>query len=207
MPHHCRMANTRKRVVDPEAKQKAILDAAERLFAKQGYSQTSTTLIASQAGVAVGTIFKYFPDKATLLSALHQRIEQQFVDALVDAWAKPADCMEVKLGNVFTAMFTTAGRIKDIMPVLSMSIDTVTTEDYQPGQQMRQTIGDMLAEGVLSGGLKSHNTEHSAFLMHGLVEGALRCWMQKPSAAHQKELISTLLSITRTGLLANSKIT
>lgn len=101
-------------------------------------------------------------------------------------------------------MFATAAEMADIMPVLSMSIDTVTTADYQPGRQTRRTIGNMLEEGVRSGGFKKHNTDHAAFLMHGMVEGALRCWMEKPTAAHQKALISTLLSITHDGLLADS---
>jgi len=48
-------------------KQRAILEAAETLFAEAGYSETSTANIARQAGVTEKTLFKHFPTKQILL--------------------------------------------------------------------------------------------------------------------------------------------
>ncbi|MEO8718508.1 MAG: helix-turn-helix domain-containing protein [Burkholderiales bacterium] len=48
-------------------KEAAILAAAEELFANRGYAATRTADIASAANVTERTLFKYFPDKATLL--------------------------------------------------------------------------------------------------------------------------------------------
>jgi AcrR family transcriptional regulator len=48
-------------------KQKAILEAAESLFAEAGYSETSTANIAKRAGVTEKTLFKHFPTKQDLL--------------------------------------------------------------------------------------------------------------------------------------------
>ena len=42
------------------AKRKKILETSIDLFAKNGYSNTSTSEIAKIAGVAEGTIFKHF---------------------------------------------------------------------------------------------------------------------------------------------------
>jgi AcrR family transcriptional regulator len=50
--------------VDTEQK---ILAAAERLFAERGYAGTRTAEIARTAKVTERTLFKYYPDKATLL--------------------------------------------------------------------------------------------------------------------------------------------
>jgi AcrR family transcriptional regulator len=47
-----------------------LLDAAARTFAEQGYPSTSVDDIATAAGVARGTVYKYFTDKADLLSVL-----------------------------------------------------------------------------------------------------------------------------------------
>ncbi|WP_040792685.1 TetR/AcrR family transcriptional regulator [Nocardia paucivorans] len=47
-----------------------ILDAAERLFAAQGFDATSTAAIAAAAGVPKGLIFYYFPTKEAILSTL-----------------------------------------------------------------------------------------------------------------------------------------
>jgi AcrR family transcriptional regulator len=48
-------------------KQKAILEAAETLFAEAGYNETSTAAIARKAGVTEKTLFKHFPTKQHLL--------------------------------------------------------------------------------------------------------------------------------------------
>lgn len=60
----------RKRVADART---SILQAAERLFAQYGYDGTTTRMIASEAGVAEGTIYVYFPSKRHLLLSLIQQ--------------------------------------------------------------------------------------------------------------------------------------
>jgi AcrR family transcriptional regulator len=55
--------------VTKKAKEKTratILAAAEKLFLRNGYEQTTTRDIASAAEIAAGTLFNYFPSKETL---------------------------------------------------------------------------------------------------------------------------------------------
>lgn len=59
-----------------------ILSAAERLFAERGYAGTRTVEIARAAGVTERTLFKHFPDKASLL-------ERVVAPALAAAAAPP----------------------------------------------------------------------------------------------------------------------
>src|SRR4030066_1568224 len=56
-----------KRAIDKRA---VILDAALRTFVKRGYPKTKVAEIASEAGVAEGTLYNYFPSKEDLLLAL-----------------------------------------------------------------------------------------------------------------------------------------
>ncbi|MEH1818340.1 MAG: TetR/AcrR family transcriptional regulator [Nostoc sp.] len=44
-----------------------ILEAAQRLFASQGFDGTTTRDLAQQAGVAEGTLFRHFPNKKAIL--------------------------------------------------------------------------------------------------------------------------------------------
>jgi AcrR family transcriptional regulator len=53
-----------------EATRKEILDAAEKLFLKDGYVATSMAAIADQAGVALKTVYLAFETKSGLLRAL-----------------------------------------------------------------------------------------------------------------------------------------
>jgi AcrR family transcriptional regulator len=47
-----------------------ILDAAEELFAEEGFDATPTARIAERAGVAKGLLFYYFPQKLDVLRTL-----------------------------------------------------------------------------------------------------------------------------------------
>lgn len=47
-----------------------IVEAALNLFSRQGYNGTTTRQIAKQAGIAEGTLFRYFPNKKSLLQSI-----------------------------------------------------------------------------------------------------------------------------------------
>lgn len=48
----------------------AILDAAVQVLAKEGARRFTTTRVAEKAGVSVGSLYQYFPNKAALLFRL-----------------------------------------------------------------------------------------------------------------------------------------
>lgn len=72
-----------------------ILDAADALLAREGAATLTTTRIAEEAGVAVGSVYAYFADKEAIAEAIALRHWQRFAD-LVAATAEaeeraPAD--------------------------------------------------------------------------------------------------------------------
>jgi AcrR family transcriptional regulator len=56
----------------------AILDAAAQLFGRYGYAATTTNKVAERAGVSIGSLYQYFPNKDALLYALGERHMRQF---------------------------------------------------------------------------------------------------------------------------------
>ena len=67
------MATTTERIRNPERSRAAILDAAEQLFAEQGYDATSLTEVGAAAGVSRGTPGYFFRSKAELYQAVLDR--------------------------------------------------------------------------------------------------------------------------------------
>ena len=51
----------------------AILEAAVQVFESHGYAAGTTARIAARAGVSVGTLYQYFPNKDAILAALAER--------------------------------------------------------------------------------------------------------------------------------------
>lgn len=50
-----------------------IIEAAAQVFQREGYAATSTNKIAERAGVSIGSLYQYFPDKDALLVTLAER--------------------------------------------------------------------------------------------------------------------------------------
>lgn len=60
----------------------AILQATARVLAERGYAGTNTNLVAERAGVSVGSVYQYFPNKDSLVTALHERHAAQMQEAI-----------------------------------------------------------------------------------------------------------------------------
>jgi len=71
----------------------SILEATARVLTERGYAGTNTNLVAERAGVSVGSVYQYFPNKDSLLTALHERHAMEMHAAMetVLAGAHPLD--------------------------------------------------------------------------------------------------------------------
>lgn len=59
-----------------------LLDATARLLAREGYDRASTNRIAAVAGVSVGSLYQYFPNKEALVAALVARHNREMLGLL-----------------------------------------------------------------------------------------------------------------------------
>jgi TetR/AcrR family transcriptional regulator len=73
----------------PEAKQKAIIDAAHMIFGKVGYKKASANDIATAAGISKGMIFHYFGSKKRMYLYLVELAMQSITEAFSSAYDKP----------------------------------------------------------------------------------------------------------------------
>ena len=63
----------------------AVYKASLELIAEQGFHGTPMSQIAKRAGVAVGSIYRYFKDKDELIHGVHKVCDEKMVEALADA--------------------------------------------------------------------------------------------------------------------------
>jgi AcrR family transcriptional regulator len=62
----------------------AVLDAVVRILKREGFEAVTTNHIAEVAGVSIGSVYQYFPDKRAIFAALHERHVRE-IDRLVEA--------------------------------------------------------------------------------------------------------------------------
>lgn len=193
-------AMAKRRTMNPEAKRSRIMSCGERLFAEQGYTNTTMADIAAAADVAVGTVYRIFPDKPSLLAALHSRMEDAFIQALTEGWERAAS-YEQKFGTMIESLFDEAAEVIEIMPLYSMTRDMIGAADYRPGERMIEVIETLYAQGVEAGAYRRIPPYIQSHIAHAMVEGAMRAWMMKPDRTRRRQIVNELEAIMKRGFL------
>jgi AcrR family transcriptional regulator len=100
-----------RRELQKQERERRIVAAARRLFDLKGYANTAMEEIAARAGVAVGTLYNYFPSKDELLLAILRRE----TDTLIDAGERVLQNPPMELGDAVSA-------------IASLFIDSITSD-------------------------------------------------------------------------------
>jgi len=85
------------------AYQEAILEAAERVFVREGFHETKMADVAAETGVSVGTLYNYFESKELIFASIIERGQAE-LDALVDTASGAEDPLE-RVRDVLKAGF------------------------------------------------------------------------------------------------------
>lgn len=140
-------------VKKPRERRQEILAAAQALYGRQGYEQTSVQNIIDEIGIAKGTFYHYFDSKEALLVAL---IADVFDDVVADMERLLAD-EGLNAVQKFNRVFSGGVEIKmGYRPALEPLLGMYLADD---GAMMREKllqetvrrIGPLLAEIVRQG--------------------------------------------------------
>jgi AcrR family transcriptional regulator len=97
-----------------------ILQAAQKLFASQGFDGTTTRDLAQTAGVAEGTLFRYFPNKKAILVEV---ATAGWVDILTDLLTELSEMGSYKaVAQVMRRRMWNLSKNVDLMRVCFMEV-------------------------------------------------------------------------------------
>ena len=178
------------RTCDPKRGQQ-ILDAAAQLFANHRYHEVRMEDIAAHAGVAKGTIYRYFNDKEDLYLALTIYGMQRLFEESQDKIAGAAD-PEAKL----SAFITHVVRFYEKYPYFLELIQRVETSGSAASADALQTmrnhffhlVTDLMLQLNSLDPTASHHPEWSALALMGIIRGLLRFTAQ-PWPKHMPDWI------------------
>lgn len=75
-------------------KRDEIVSAALELIAEHGFHGAPMAMIAEQAGVGAGTIYRYFDCKDTLINEVYGIVEERFVTAVMEGYPEKGSVRE-----------------------------------------------------------------------------------------------------------------
>jgi AcrR family transcriptional regulator len=122
------------------ATQDAILEAATHIIARGGLAEYNTNAVAERAGVSIGSLYQYFPNKdALMVTLIHRQQRMQLTN------------VQTALATLGDADFTAAVRILVRAAMQHHRDDTLlaTALDHE---EARLPLSDMLSEYLDQGG-------------------------------------------------------
>ncbi len=158
-------------------KREQILDAAIKVFARNGYHGSRISDIASEAGIAYGLVYHYFKNKEEILGSIFEQRWGFFLDALEGIAAEDTSA-EDKLLSV-AALMLNAYRVRpDWVKVLVIEIQR-SSRFAEPGQlravgQLFGTVAGIVKEGQERGELRSDlDPDIACYVFVGALEIAI----------------------------------
>lgn len=122
----------------------AILEAAAHLLEHDGYGRLTTNHIADKAGVSIGSLYQYFPNKDAICHALAERhfqmLQDEYLRVLENSAACPVDIQVRRL--VATSLHIVRGRSAFSTQLYA---ELVQFGGLAPLQACRQGIAEVLA--------------------------------------------------------------
>ena len=95
----------------------AILDAAARVLGERGWSGLTTNAVAEVAGVSIGSLYQYFPNKLALIEAVRRRHFDEVIEVL-RAGADTKRSRERRIAAFVDGMIAAHSRYPDAYRVL-----------------------------------------------------------------------------------------
>ena len=139
---------------DRSSKYHRILEAAVKVFARQGFRQCTVAQIAKEAGVADGTIYLYFKNKDDILVHFFSFKAKQVFDRFREEVARGADSLE-KLRNLIRVHLGEFQRDPDMAVVYQIethqSRRLAEEQIREMGKMYRDIISDIVEEGQQEG--------------------------------------------------------
>ncbi|MEZ4225751.1 MAG: TetR/AcrR family transcriptional regulator [Polyangiaceae bacterium] len=166
----------------------AVLEAVRVVARREGARAVTTNRIAEAAGVSIGTLYQYFPDKHAIFTALHQRHVEQVRAVIERALATHGASIEG-----FSRVLVEG--LSDLHAADPELHELVTTEVPEGPMSFRDALRDVFERVTTS--------ERMLFVLPNMVEALVHGVAQRPPLisleSAKEEAVRTVL-----GYLASS---
>jgi len=168
----------RSPVVD---KRRIILDAAVRIFARQGFHACRVSDIADEAGVAYGLVYRYFGSKDEVLDTLFLERWGVMLEAIAEIDRRPIPARE-KLHGIASFIVDSYRHDPELMKVIIVEVTRAANSFGQTHlhliREAYTRIAAIVAKAQASGEFRSEVTaEFAAMAFYGAIEQVLTGWI------------------------------
>jgi AcrR family transcriptional regulator len=170
------------RVKATSDKRRLILDAAVRVFARQGFHACRVSDIADEAGVAYGLVYHYFDSKDEVLNTLFLERWNVMLETIRQVDAQEELTAREKLQEIASFIVDSYRHDPDLMKVIIVEVTRAANSFGQTHlAQIRQAyelIGEIVTAAQAEGTFKGEiDAAFAAMTFYGAIEQMLTGWI------------------------------
>lgn len=175
----------------------AILDAAAEILADGGYAALTTNQLAERAGVSIGSLYHYFPNKEAIIATLAKRMQDRAAK-LLEARRRevPERAAKEQLVRALTSTLV-AQELGSVATRRALLMDVprrwVEAAERERGALVHRLLSELLSERE---SVRDGDDELMGFVLahavRGVIEGAL---IHRPDLFASAELRDELLEL------------
>jgi AcrR family transcriptional regulator len=177
-----------------EGVRREIVDTARRLVSHGGFRAAQMTAVAAGAGIATGTVYRYFPTQAELFAELFRIASQQEVDAMAAA-ARGSDSPVAGLRQALHRFTERALRNRRLAYALIAEPvgPLVEAERLKYRRAYAQVVEKLLREGQAQGLFAAQDAQLSAAAVVGALGEALLGPLVRPAASARESVTDAIV--------------
>jgi TetR/AcrR family transcriptional regulator, fatty acid metabolism regulator protein len=162
-------------------KRRVILDAAVRVFARQGFHTCRVSDIADEAGVAYGLVYHYFDSKDEVLDTLFLERWNILLDLIREVDGQDSPPRE-KLHAIASFIVDSYRHDPELMKVIIVEVtraaNSFARTHLDPIREAYQLIAEIVAKAQADGAFKDTVTpQFAALAFYGAIEQVLTGWI------------------------------
>jgi len=185
-------------------REQAIVDAATGLAAEEGMAAVQIASVAGQAGIAAGTVYRYFPAKTDLIAEVVARIAADEVAAMREAAAAAPG----PLSALAAAIATFAARALAARRLMWAALGEPVEADIDAARlnfrkALTAELDRCIAAAIATGHLSEQDARATSAIVGALIEGLIGPLAPPVDAAHTRAAVqgATLLALRTLGVV------
>ncbi len=197
------LAEKRKEMLDAYTRE-AIYEAAVNVLTQHGLSGATMDRVAAEAGIAKGSLYKYFRTKRALLEFVHNRAIEPLQEALRDLVGQPLSAVE-KLTRIVRLW---RERLIENRPLFEFLCNDRAVQSLVRDSEMTartlavQQIEAIIRQGIEQGDFRPVDPRLAADLFVGAAIGMTEHELETGQVREVDEAVHSLIDIFVHGLAA-----
>jgi len=179
-----------------------ILTATAQVLAERGYAGLSTNRVAAQAGVSVGSLYRYFEDRTDLMEHLRRRVTETVVRDLTEAMVaavrrEPFDGVRHVVSTLVDALVEHGPVVKALLDEVPLGshANALPAVEGQLGQFARMFVAQHAPQ------LPADEVDARVYLALGVTLNAcLRIALERPDHLDLDRLVDLVTGLLVAGL-------